>query len=310
VNSALVLLTACLAGADPVQDKPKDKEPLGPPTAGPTAPAPTYSAPYGGYGGYGGAGDAGGCGCSSGGDSCGCGCGGKAGLFDRWRGMFSGWGHSSCNTSSSCGCETHRFHHQTSCGCEDSCGKASWFDRLRSRFHKGNECGCDTCGGCGGGGGGLPAEPYPTTPRMPSAGEKLDKPTETKPTTMSRPLPQAPDVAPVSGNSDKEAKNPFELDRRYEKRVDRAADFSWLTGQLFYVHADGGLWVLRYAPLSTEDANGGGVVLARDVSMDNYREGDLVTIHGEILRPRGSIFLGAPLYRVRSIKLIDRGVKP
>jgi hypothetical protein len=88
--------------------------------------------------------------------------------------------------------------------------------------------------------------------------------------------------------------------------VGRAADYGWITGQLFYVHADGGLWVLRYAPLSTEDPNGGSVILARDLQMDSYREGDLVKVHGTILSPKGSIFLGGPLYRVQSIELIDR----
>lgn len=40
--------------------------------------------------------------------------------------------------------------------------------------------------------------------------------------------------------------------------------------------------------------------------MDSYREGDLVKVHGTILKPKGSIFLGGPLYRVESIELIDR----
>jgi len=119
------------------------------------------------------------------------------------------------------------------------------------------------------------------------------------------------DVTPTSSSNaiELETKNPFELDRRYETRVGRAADYNWVTGQLFYVHADGGLWVLRYAPLWKEDANGGSVVLARDRQMDSYREGDLVKVHGEILNPKGSIFLGGPQYRVESIELIDRSAR-
>jgi hypothetical protein len=118
------------------------------------------------------------------------------------------------------------------------------------------------------------------------------------------------EVTPTSSKTiETETKNPFELDRRYESRVDRAADYSWLTGQLFYVHADGGLWVLRYAPLWKEDPNGGSVILARDRQMDSYREGDLVTVHGEILDQKGSIFLGGPLYRTQSIQLIDRSAR-
>jgi hypothetical protein len=120
--------------------------------------------------------------------------------------------------------------------------------------------------------------------------------------------PPLPEVTPNTSSkaTETETKNPFELDRRYEKRVDRAADYSWLTGQLFYVHADGGLWVLRYAPPGKEDPNGGGVILAGDRQLDSYREGDLVTVRGQIVKQKGSVFPGGPLYRAQSIQLIDR----
>ena len=115
-----------------------------------------------------------------------------------------------------------------------------------------------------------------------------------------------PTLTPTSARIETESKNPFELDRRYEKRVFRAADYSKLTGQLFYVHIDGGLWVLRYASLATEDANGGSVVLARDSKMDSYREGDLVSVEGQLYSQKGSSRLGGPLYRVQTISLVDR----
>ena len=115
------------------------------------------------------------------------------------------------------------------------------------------------------------------------------------------------DITPkASLTIETETKNPFELSRRYESSVNHAADYSWVTGQLFYVHADGGLWILRYAPLWKEDPNGGSVVLARDLKMDSYREGDLVTVQGEILNQRASKMLGGPLYRAHSIQLIER----
>jgi hypothetical protein len=113
-------------------------------------------------------------------------------------------------------------------------------------------------------------------------------------------------TTPVIGG---ETKSPFELSRRYEKRVDRATDYGWITGQLFYVHADGGLWVLRYAPLWQEDPNGGSVVLARNLPIDTYREGDLVTVQGEIVNDKSSAYLGGPLYRANEIKLVDREIQ-
>jgi hypothetical protein len=89
--------------------------------------------------------------------------------------------------------------------------------------------------------------------------------------------------------------------------VGRADDFRWIIGQLFYIHADGGLWVVRYAPLDKEDRFGGSVVLAAATSMEGFQEGDLVTVHGEILsEERASKFLGGPLYRANAVNLNQR----
>jgi hypothetical protein len=188
--------------------------------------------------------------------------------------------------------------HRNKCCCESSCC----------------DSGCGTgCGtGCGSnygtGVGGAPAvmpgaEPIKVLPKDANPGKPLPG-GKGAGTVQSGNL----NVMPTSSSNvtEQETKNPFELDRRYETRVSRAADYSWVTGQLSYVHADGGLWVLRYAPLWKEDANGGSVILARDRQMDSYREGDLVKVHGEILNQKGSIFLGGPLYRAQSIELIDR----
>jgi hypothetical protein len=137
-------------------------------------------------------------------------------------------------------------------------------------------------------------------PKDSNPGQKLPSGGKTQSTTPTL------EVTPTSTKLQPESNSPFELNRRYETRVDRAADYGWLTGQLFFVHADGGLWVLRYAPLGKEDKHGGSVILARDRQMDSYREGDLVTVHGEIVKQKGSVFLGGPLYRTDSIELIDR----
>ena len=94
----------------------------------------------------------------------------------------------------------------------------------------------------------------------------------------------------------------------YLGRSSCSADYSRLTGQLSYVHTGGGLWVVRYAPLDGDDRYGGSVVLAPVVSMDSYKEGDLVSVTGEVLNDgqRTSKFLGGPLYRTTSVTLLDR----
>jgi hypothetical protein len=86
-----------------------------------------------------------------------------------------------------------------------------------------------------------------------------------------------------------------------------ADDASWIIGQLFYLHADGGTWVVRYAPLGKEDKYGGEVILTRGVDMSKLREGDLVYVKGEILREnRASKYVGGPLYRPFVVNLNER----
>lgn len=142
---------------------------------------------------------------------------------------------------------------------------------------------------------------------MPPAGEPIKAPKDTNPGSK---LPdgktQAPSAPEVVTPASSEVKNPFERSRQDGPRPTRATTSNSLTGQLSFVHADGGMWVLRYASLAKEDPNGGSVVLTRDRQMDTYREGDTVTVEGEIIAPRASVFLGAPLYRVQAIQLVDR----
>ena len=120
-------------------------------------------------------------------------------------------------------------------------------------------------------------------------------------------MPVASPIQPVSNPPPRPTST--EIAKQYLPRVGNADDYSWVTGQLFYihVHSDQGLWFVRYAPVDKEDRYGGSVVLAPATSMSNLREGDLVTIHGEILdQGRASRYLGGPLYRTLSVELSDR----
>ena len=220
-----------------------------------------------------------------------------------------------CAPTSCCG---------TVSSCCDTCCEAKPRRRLFGRRSK--DCCATPCcdSGCGSGCGDVvhpaPAHGHIIAPAIPVAPATPNtKPAETikkmpkaddKPGEIEKPkgasiMPQAP-VTPTGAKVETEAKNPFELARRYETRVGRAADYSKLTGQLYFVHADGGLWVLRYAPLSEEDAHGGSVVLARGLVMNNYREGDLVTVAGQVISQKASRRLGGALYQVRTMSLVDR----
>jgi hypothetical protein len=130
------------------------------------------------------------------------------------------------------------------------------------------------------------------------------------PVQITAPIPTSAPIQPVSTAPARSVPAPaMEIAKEYLRKVANADDYSWVTGQLFYihVHADQGLWLVRYAPVDKEDRYGGSVVLASAASMANFREGDLVTVHGEILNEgRGSRYLGGPLYRALAVQLRER----
>lgn len=98
------------------------------------------------------------------------------------------------------------------------------------------------------------------------------------------------------------------LKPEYNSKVGSAEDYSWVTGQLFYLHAAGqGFWVVRYASVDQEDKYGGSVILAGAANMKNFREGDLICVHGEVLNEgRATKFFGGPLYRAQVVEMVDR----
>jgi hypothetical protein len=90
-------------------------------------------------------------------------------------------------------------------------------------------------------------------------------------------------------------------------KIGMTEDRGRVTGQLVYLHAGGGVWVIRYSPLDKGDRYGGSVVLAPSVNMDNFREGDVVSVEGEIIdEGRGSRHAGGPLFRADFIEMIER----
>jgi hypothetical protein len=99
----------------------------------------------------------------------------------------------------------------------------------------------------------------------------------------------------------------LKIAKKYENKVGHEEDYSWVTGHLFYVHADGGRWVVRYTLPDQVDKYGGSVVLAPAVEMRNFREGDLVCVFGRVLSDgRATPSLGGALYRVDSITMVER----
>ncbi len=85
-------------------------------------------------------------------------------------------------------------------------------------------------------------------------------------------------------------------------RFGHAPDYSWLTGELHYLHVRN-IWQVRYAPVDEEDRYGGSLTLAGGGPMTGFRSGQTVRVEGQ-LDPDSRE--ASPLYRVRSLQLLDR----
>lgn len=85
-------------------------------------------------------------------------------------------------------------------------------------------------------------------------------------------------------------------------------NYRWLLGHLQRVHSTNHRWKIRYAPLDQNDEWGGSVILAPDARLDEWNDGDMVYVEGEILNERPSVYLTGPLYRVHLIRAAKDGV--
>ncbi len=79
-------------------------------------------------------------------------------------------------------------------------------------------------------------------------------------------------------------------------------EYNWLIGRLQRVHVRGGEWKIRYAPLDEIDQWGGSMVLAPDIRLEEFSDGELIYVEGEILVERPSLYLAGPLYRIRTVR--------
>jgi hypothetical protein len=163
-------------------------------------------------------------------------------------------------------------------------------ERLRHLFHRDD----------------APMRPTQAMPRMNTPEPPLLRPMpQPQPTLAPAPAAAAPAVKPAVKIVGNDAVP--EVHKKFQEKVGCAPDHSWITGQLFYVHADGGRWVLRYTSVGEQDKYGGSVVLAPGIDMKNYREGDLVSVNGKVLSDaRASHHLPGALYQATAINLIER----
>jgi hypothetical protein len=85
-----------------------------------------------------------------------------------------------------------------------------------------------------------------------------------------------------------------------ESAQGHAADYSWLVGELQYVHIRD-VWRLRYASTEDEDKYGGSVTLVDTDSITGFCNGERVRVVGHLIDPHSRE--PSPSYRVMSIQV-------
>jgi hypothetical protein len=84
---------------------------------------------------------------------------------------------------------------------------------------------------------------------------------------------------------------------------DHSPDYSWIQGKLEYTSLSGGIWRVRYAPLSADDQYGGCMILQSPPDPSQFRANDMVYVEGRILDVNTRGLLPNPVYQA---DLIDR----
>jgi hypothetical protein len=115
-------------------------------------------------------------------------------------------------------------------------------------------------------------------------------------------LPPPPkEVLPAACKEDDSVRRRSFADITAKPGFGHAPDYCWLVGELQYVHVRKA-WRLRYASVDEEDRYGGSVTLVEMGSMDNYSNGQMVRVEGQLLDSESRE--PSPMYRVRSMQTV------
>lgn len=188
---------------------------------------------------------------------------------------------------------------------DDPCCKESFLKRLlRTLFARK----CDPCAVCCedacicSTSAPLSMTPAPAEAPMPKVEAPAPKPAE--PTPPAKPAQKPAEPAKPAPKPPAEIKTSYQPDV-VERTANYAPDYKWLQGNVHWVHVNGGAWVVRYMPLDKSDKYGGSMVLASSKLTKSLKEGDFVKIEGEILNEKSSILLGGPLYRAKTVNVLQ-----
>jgi hypothetical protein len=87
--------------------------------------------------------------------------------------------------------------------------------------------------------------------------------------------------------------------------MDHAPDYSWIQGRLEYSALSGGVWKVRYAPISADDEHGGSVILESAPDASRFQAGDTVYVEGRIIPSDQRRALHNPAYQVQRMRIVE-----
>ena len=132
-------------------------------------------------------------------------------------------------------------------------------------------------------------------PEAPPTQTVAAKPVEELPSAIETAISEP--VAPET-HEEKVPRRSF-ADITVKPGYDHAPDYSWLTGELQYVHSRQ-IWRVRYAGVDQDDRYGGGMTLVDTGSMSQYKDGQMVRVDGH---PSGADSQEG-VYKVRNIQVL------
>jgi hypothetical protein len=144
----------------------------------------------------------------------------------------------------------------------------------------------------------MPVQPQMVMPPQTAVTPRVAPPmqlaaTVQQPAELKAETPSGPELLPVKFESSPEpARTP-------QIGYGHAPDYSWLTGELQYVHVRNA-WRVRFASVDEEDRYGGSVTLVELGSTDKLANGQFVRVEGSLVHPDSQE--PSPAYRVSSLK--------
>lgn len=116
---------------------------------------------------------------------------------------------------------------------------------------------------------------------------------------------QAGYIAPLTGGKEDPVRRRSYTDITAHPCFGHASDYSWISGELSYLHVRN-VWRVRYASCDEDDPYGGSLTLTETGPMDAFKDGQMVRVEGTIVTSDTANKAAGAIYRVRSIQPIGQ----